>query len=239
MVREEQFAAIRINWRNKADNIREIAQELNIGLDSLVFVDDNPNERELIRQMLPEVLTIDLPRDPSLYRRTVENMTDFDLLALTKEDEMRVAQYQANAKRQAAKSTAVSLDEYLQSLDIRVSICLASRDALNRLVQLFNKTNQFNLTTKRYQVDEVTQFMESEEYRLYELRVADRFGDHGLVGTAVVYKQSRRAHRQLPTSCRVMGLGVENCFPGGSIPMLLGNEPNLIGEYVQTKKINL
>ena len=149
LLREEQFAAMRINWKNKADNIREIAQELNIGLDSLVFFDDNPNERELIKQVLPEVLTVELPRDPSLYRRMLEDMTDFDLLSLTKDDEMRVARYQANAKRQAAKSTAVSLDEYLQSLKIRVSIHLASRDALNRLVQLFNKTNQFNLTTKR------------------------------------------------------------------------------------------
>lgn len=238
VLREEQFAAMRINWRNKADNIREIAQELNIGLDSLVFVDDNPNERELIRQVLPEVLTVDLPKDPSLYRRMLEDMTDFDLLALTKEDEMRVAQYQANTKRQAAKSTAVSLDEYLQSLEIQVAIDLAPRDALNRVVQLFNKTNQFNLTTKRYQVEDVTRFMESEEYRIYDLHVADRFGDHGLVGTAVIHKQREEwCIDSLLMSCRVMGLGVETAFLERIYSDAVRERVvRLIGEYVQTKK---
>jgi len=238
VLREEQFAAMRINWRNKAENIREIAQELNIGLDSLVFIDDNPNERELIKQVLPEVLTVDLPKDPSLYRRMLEDMTDFDLLALTKEDEMRVAQYQANAKRQAAKITAVSLDEYLQSLEIQVAIDLAPRDALNRVVQLFNKTNQFNLTTKRYQVEDVTRFMESEEYRIYDLHVVDRFGDHGLVGTAVIRKQREEWHiDSLLMSCRVMGLGIETAFLERIYSDAVRERVvRLIGEYVQTKK---
>jgi len=238
VLREEQFAAMRINWRNKADNILEIAQELNIGLDSLVFIDDNPNERELIKQMLPEVLTVDLPKDPSLYRRMLEDMTDFDLLALTKEDEMRVAQYQANAKRQAAKITAFSLDEYLQSLEIQVAIDLAPRDALNRVVQLFNKTNQFNLTTKRYQVEDVTRFMESEEYRIYDLHVVDRFGDHGLVGTAVIRKQREEWHiDSLLMSCRVMGLGIETAFLERIYSDAVRERVvRLIGEYVQTKK---
>lgn len=238
LLREEQFAAMRINWRNKADNIREIAQELNIGLDALVFFDDNPNERELVKQVLPEVLTVDLPRDPSLYRQTLEGMTDFDLLALTKEDEMRVAQYQANAKRQAAKSSTVSLSEYLQSLDIRVSINPASRDTLSRLVQLFNKTNQFNLTTKRYQVDDVAKFLESEAYRFYVLHVTDRFGDHGLVGTAVVRVEgSDWRIDSLLMSCRVMGLGVETAFLGRIYSDAASEGVGrLIGEYIQTKK---
>jgi FkbH-like protein len=238
VLREAQFAAMRINWKNKADNIREIAQELNIGLDSLVFFDDNPNERELIRQVLPEVLTVDLPKDPALYRRTVEDMTDFDLLALTKEDEMRVAQYQANAKRQAAKSTAVSLDEYLHSLNIQIAISPATRDALNRVVQLFNKTNQFNLTTKRYQVEDVTRFMESEAYRLYDLHVADRFGDHGLVGTAVILTHGEEWRiDSLLMSCRVMGLGVETAFLERIYSDAVKERAvRLIGEYVQTKK---
>jgi FkbH-like protein len=238
VLREEQFAAMRINWKNKADNILEIAQELNIGLDSLVFIDDNPNERELIKQVLPEVMTVDLPRDPSLYRRVLEDMTDFDQLALTKEDEMRVAQYQAGAKRQAAKITSVSLDEYLLSLEIQVAIDLARREVLNRVVQLFNKTNQFNLTTKRYQVEDVTRFMESEEYLVYDLHAADRFGDHGLVGTAVVYKQHEEWRiDSLLMSCRVMGLGVETAFLERIYSDAVRERVvRLIGEYVQTKK---
>lgn len=213
ILKEEHFAAMRINWRNKAENIREIAKELNIGLDSLVFIDDNPNERELVKQLLPEVLTIDLPRDASLYRKTIERLTDFERLALTKEDEMRAAQYQAQARRQASKSLAASVEDYLRSLDIEITVGPASQEALARLVQLFNKTNQFNLTTKRYRTEEVARFLASPESRVYDLCVKDRFGDHGLVGTAVVLKGpvSWRIDSFL-MSCRVMGLGVETAF---------------------------
>ena len=238
VLREEHFAAMRINWKNKAENILEIAQELNIGVDSLVFFDDSPNERELIRQMLPEVLTVDLPRDPALYRRMLEDMTDFDLLALTKEDEMRAAQYQANARRQAARGTAVSLEEYLQSLEIQVAIDPARREVLNRVVQLFNKTNQFNLTTKRYQAVDVVRFMDSDDVCIYDLRAADRFGDHGLVGAAVVCKE-REEWRidSLLMSCRVMGLGVETAFLARIYTDAAAKGVvRLIGEYIQSKK---
>lgn len=238
VLREEHFSAMRINWKNKAENIREIAQELNIGLDSLVFLDDNPNERELVKQLLPEVLTIELPRDPSLYRRTVEEMTDFELLALTKEDEMRVAQYQANSKRQSAKQTAASLEEYLRSLEISVSVGEASRESVNRLVQLFNKTNQFNLTTKRYQLGEVEGLMQASDAVVYDLHVKDRFGDHGLVGASVVRKeQGRWRIDSLLMSCRVMGLGIETAFLGRVVAdAMRANVETIIGDYAPTKK---
>jgi len=238
VLREEHFAAMRVNWNNKADNIAEIAEELNIGLDSLVFIDDNPNERELIRQLLPEVTTVELPRDPSLYRRMLEDMTDFDLLALTAEDEKRAARYQENAKRRAERGAAASLDEYLRSLQIRAEIGLASPDALGRLVQMFNKTNQFNLTTKRYQAEDVTRFLRSDAHRVYGLRVADRFGDHGLVGAAVVLAEDG-AWRidSLLMSCRVMGLGVETAFLHRICADAAERSvPRLVGEYVPTRK---
>ncbi len=238
VLREENFAAMRINWNNKADNIAEIAEELNIGVDSLAYFDDNPNERELIRQLLPEVLTVELPRDPSLYRRMLEDMTDFDLLALTQEDEKRAARYQANAKRRVEKSVAASLDEYLRSLEIRARIGLASPDSLARLVQMFNKTNQFNLTTKRYQADDVSRFMKSNEFRVYDLRVADRFGDHGLAGTAVVRAGGDEWRiDSLLMSCRIMGLGVETAFLERICSDAAREQAGwLVGEYVQTKK---
>jgi FkbH-like protein len=238
VLREETFAAMRINWKNKADNIAEIAEELNIGLDSLVFIDDNPNERELVRQILPEVLTVDLPRDPSLYRRTLEGMTDFDLLALTAEDEKRAARYQANAKRRADKVTAASLADYLRSLEVQVAIGYAPREVLARVVQMFNKTNQFNLTTKRYQAEDISRFMESKDYRVYYLRVADKFGDHGLVGTAVVRARGDEWRiDSLLMSCRVMGLGVETAFLERICADAAGQRARwLIGEYVETRK---
>jgi FkbH-like protein len=238
VLREEHFAAMRVNWNNKADNIAEIAEELNIGLDSLIFIDDNPNERELIRQLLPEVMTVELPRDPSLYRRMLEGMPDFDLLALTAEDEKRAARYQANAKRRVERGAAASLDEYLRSLQIRAEIGIASPDALGRLVQMFNKTNQFNLTTRRYQAEDVTRFLQSDAHRVYGLRVADRFGDHGLVGTAVV-RAEEGAWRidSLLMSCRVMGLGVETAFLHRICADAAAQRvPRLVGEYVPTRK---
>jgi FkbH-like protein len=203
-----------------------------------VYIDDNPNERELIRQLLPDVLTVELPRDPSLYRRMLEDMTDFDLLALTQEDQKRAARYQANAKRRAEKSVAASLDEYLRSLDIRARIELASPDSLGRLVQMFNKTNQFNLTTKRYQAEDVTRFMQSGDSRVYDLRVADRFGDHGLVGTAVIRTRGDEwCIDSLLMSCRVMGLGVETAFLARICSDAAREQAGwLVGEYVQTKK---
>ncbi len=210
VLREEHFSALKINWRNKAANLREIAAELNIGLESFVFIDDNPIERELIRHLVPEVLTVELPRDPAQFRSVLEEMSDFELLALTREDEMRATEYQVARKRRALESSSASLDEYLHSLEIRADVVRAQPTDVNRLVQLFNKTNQFNTTTRRYQARDVEGFMRSAEHHVCVLRVADRFGDHGLVGAAVVRAEGDTWWiDSVLLSCRVMGLSVE------------------------------
>jgi FkbH-like protein len=237
-LREEHFAAARINWRNKAENITELAEELNIGLDSMVFFDDNPNERELIRQLLPEVLTVDLPTDPARYRTTLEEMSEFELLALTKEDEQRSAQYQAMRQRRVVRNAAASLEDYLHSLELKAIIEFAISASVNRLVQMFNKTNQFNLTTRRYQAADMNRFIASEEYRLYTLDVCDRFGDHGLVGAAIVRAQGDSwLIDSLLMSCRVMGLSVETAFLHRIYnDALQAGVKTLIGEFISTKK---
>jgi FkbH-like protein len=210
VLRETHFSALRINWRNKAENLAAIAEELNIGLDALVFIDDNPVERELIRQMLPDVLTVDLPRDASQYRATLEELTDFELLALTKEDELRAGQYQASRRRQALERSSGSLDEYLHSLEIRAEIGRATAHHVPRLVQMFNKTNQFNATTKRYQAPDIERFLAAGDRQVYVLVVADRFGDHGLVGSAIVFDEGDAwSIDSVLLSCRAMGLSVE------------------------------
>ena len=237
-LREEHFAAMRINWRNKAENIRELADELNIGLDSLVFFDDNPNERELIRQLLPEVLTVDLPIDASRFRQILEEMTDFELLALTKEDEERGSQYHAMKQRRNVRNQAVSLEAYFQSLEIRAQINYATQEHMNRLVQMFNKTNQLNLTTRRYQAADFARFLASKNFHLYTLNVEDRFGDHGLVGAAVVEEMgSAWQIDSLLMSCRVMGLYVETAF----LYRICADAARhacrtVIGEFIPTKK---
>jgi FkbH-like protein len=238
VLREEHFSALRINWRNKAENLAEIAEELNIGLDALVFLDDNPVERELVRQMLPEVLTVELPRDASQYRSTLEDLTDFELLALTREDELRVSQYQANRRREALERSSGSLDQYLHSLEIRAEIRRAEAHHVPRLVQMFNKTNQFNTTTRRYQTPEVERFIGAPDRRVYVLDVADRFGEHGLVGAAVVRAEGDTwVIDNVLLSCRAMGLSVETVLLKQIHEAARGGQVSrLVGEFVPTAK---
>jgi FkbH-like protein len=213
VLREEHLSALRVNWRNKADNLRDIADELNIGLDALVFIDDNPHERELIRQVMPEVLTVELPRDPAQFRRVLEDLSDFELLALTNEDEIRVAEYQGARKRKALERSSASLGDYLHSLGIKAEVTRAAAAQIPRLAQLFNKTNQFNTTTRRYQAADVERFVRSDAHHVYVLRVTDRFGDHGLVGAAVVREEGATWRiDSLLLSCRVMGFSVETAL---------------------------
>ena len=238
VLREEHFSALRINWRNKAENLAAIAEELNIGLDALVFFDDNPVERELVRQLLPEVLTVDLPKDASQYRATLEDLTDFELLALTREDEQRGSQYQANRRRQALERSSGSLDEYLQSLEIRAQIAPAATHHVPRLVQMFNKTNQFNATTRRYQAPDMERFVASSTHHVYVLDVADRFGDHGLVGAAIVVEEpdAWRIDSVL-LSCRAMGLSVETVVLERIAEAARGKDVSrLVGEFIPTRK---
>lgn len=238
VLKEEHFAAMRVNWKNKAENIREIAEELNIGMDALVFIDDNPNERELVRQMLPQVLTVTPPTDPSLYRDFVESLTDFEQLTITEEDTKRVVQYQAISKRQAMKNAADSIEEYLASLSLRVEIGLAGLEHVERIAQMCGKTNQFNLTTRRYQAADIERCVQSRDHAVYVLRVRDRFVDHGLVGVALIVKEGAnwRIDEWL-MSCRVMGLTIEQAFMTYLVRDARMNVVNwLLGEYVPTKK---
>jgi FkbH-like protein len=238
VLREEHFSALRINWKNKAENLAAIAEELNIGLDALVFLDDNPVERELVRQLLPEVLTVELPKDASQYRSTLEDLTDLELLAVTKEDEQRAGQYQANRRRQALECSSGSLEEYLRSLEIRARAAPAAAHHVTRLVQMFNKTNQFNATTRRYQTPDMERFLGSPGHHVYVLEVADRFGDHGLVGAAIVAEEAG-AWRidSVLLSCRAMGLSVETVLLKRIYDAARGQGVSrLVGEFIPTKK---
>jgi FkbH-like protein len=192
LLREKHFAAIRINWQDKVQNMIEIAEEINIGLDSMVFVDDNPREREQMKQALPQVLVVDLPSSPFLYRQTLENMNDFNVLALTEEDKMRGEIYRARKKREELRESISSLEDFLKSLDMKVVIKRADEMSMPRIVRMINKTNQFNLTTRRYTDAEIGKMKEAEEeFNIYSLRVSDRLGDEGIVGVAIVRKEPK------------------------------------------------
>lgn len=216
VLKREHFAAHRINWEPKAANIVAIAQELNIGLDSLVFLDDNPVERAKVRAELPEVLTPELPVDPAQYRQALLELDVFDTLALTNEDRRRNSLYVDQRARQELESSyaqAGSVEDYLAALQIEVEIAAVHAGTLPRVAQLTNKTNQFNLTTRRYSEAQITELLEAGA-QVYAVRVLDRFGDNGLTGVAIIRPTDERIWEidTLLLSCRVMGRGVETAL---------------------------
>jgi len=220
VLRRAHFAATRINWQDKATNIREIARELNLGLDSLVFLDDNPAERGLVRQHLPAVMTPEMPRDPALYTRLLLGMDVFETLALTDEDQKRGRLYhEQRARKEFEESVATAdgssdLTAYLHGLGMTVALGPATAFTLPRIAQLLNKTNQFNMTTRRYTEAQVRAMaFAATEWGVYSVTVSDRFGDSGLTGAAIISKgRDVWEIDSFLLSCRVLGRGIEDAL---------------------------
>ncbi len=213
-LRREHIAAARINWSDKATNLREIATELNIGLDSLVFMDDDDFEVDLIRNLLPEVEVLELPRlGAAFYREALAACGWFDTLTISREDAERGAIYQAEAARKRLQFQYTDLESYLASLEMELEIRLADEFSIPRIAQLTQKTNQFNLTTRRYSDADIRRLMEDESAEVIYLRLRDRFGDAGIVGVCVLrYEDERAVFDSFLLSCRVLGRGVEDVF---------------------------
>jgi FkbH-like protein len=211
---EEHIASARINWRDKAENLREIAAELEIGLDSLLFVDDSEFETELVKSLLPEVAVLCLPRGRAVeYRDLLLAGAWFDTLTISSEDRARGQSYRAEKQRRAARTGTRDLETYLASLEMRAEICLADSLSIPRIAQLSQKTNQFNLTTRRYTDEDIQQLSRSHSADVIGLRLRDRFGDSGLVGACVLrYAGEVATVESLLLSCRVLGRGLEDAF---------------------------
>jgi len=239
VLREKQFAAMRVNWQNKVQNMIELAEEINIGLDSMVFVDDLPQNREQIRQTLPQVLVVDTPHSPFLYRQALEALNDFNVLALTEEDRRRGEMYHARRKREHLRKSKITLEDFLRSLEMKAVIEHANEFSLPRITRLVNKTNQFNLTTRRYTDAEIKEMSKNRnEFNIYSLRVIDKFGDEGIVGVAIIRKNLQTwTLDSFLMSCRVIGRGAETAFLAKIVADAKKNGvTTLIGEYVPTRK---
>ena len=209
----EDFSASRVNWESKHENIIAIAEELNIGTDSLVFIDDNPAECELVRQLLPEVKTIQLPDDPADYADLVIGLPDFDKIKLTDEDRQKGAQYAANSVRVVERRSSTDLTSYLESLGTELTIRPAAHSDLTRVHQLFTKTNQFNVTTIRYGTSDIQEFVDSEDCILNIASVSDNFGDLGIVGLYLLRLNGDKAEiDSFILSCRALGRGIETAI---------------------------
>ena len=211
LLRREHFACFVANWNDKATNLRQIAKNLNIGTDSLVFADDNPFERNLIRQELPEVAVPELPDDAALYAACIAAAGYFEGLSITAEDEERTKLYRANTEREHLRESVTDIASYLDSLRMELRVSAFDEVDLPRIVQLINKTNQFNLTTRRYAASEVTAIMNDRTALPLQFRLLDRFGDNGIIGL-VIGKLNDEMELDLDTwlmSCRVLGRQVE------------------------------
>ena len=213
LVRAKHFAAVRINWTDKAQNLREIAQELNVGVDSLAFIDDNPFEREQVRAALPEVTVIDLSKNPMEYASAVRNCAVFERLTLSSEDQQRSAMYTEQKQRASAEQTFQSKEDFFRYLEQEADLDPVTELTLARVSQLTQKTNQFNLTTRRYTETQIAEMATKPEWNIFSIKVRDRFGDHGLVGVAITHDE--RDQCEVDTfllSCRVIGRTVETAL---------------------------
>ena len=217
-IRKDHLSAYRINWNNKVDNIQQMTKELNIGLDSLVFIDDNPTERELVHQLLPQVAIPDFPKQPYYFPELCKYLTDsyFSVYELSNEDIKKSQQYKENAERKRFENGFVNFESYLTSLKMELTIERLNDLNKLRFAQMTQKTNQFNLTTKRYYENDLQQLADNGAF-IFGLRVKDKFGDYGLTGMILIKKEQLTIENTVEIdsfllSCRILGKNIEIVF---------------------------
>jgi FkbH-like protein len=240
LLKEEHIAVFVANWDDKANNIREIAATLNIGIDSLVFLDDNPVERGLVRDILPEVAVPEVTDDPADYPGILARAGYFEAVALSSEDLKRADYYQANAERVSLKKIG-NLGDYLISLEMVATLTPFDGVGRVRIAQLINKSNQFNLTTRRYSESDVARFEDDPNKFCLQVRLADKFGDNGMISVVIFDRgeQEWRCDTWL-MSCRVLGRRVEELVLRHIAEAArTAGATRLIGVYLPTKKNSL
>lgn len=239
LLREEHFVAQKINWDNKASNIKKIAKELNLTESSLIFIDDNPIEREIVRGNCPEVLVPDFPEDTTTLLAYAENIY-FEYcrpLRVLNEDIHKTQMYQLDVKRKKELETSLNLDDYIKKLEMCVNMHRMRPDEIDRVTQLCNKTNQFNVTTKRYTKTELQEIANTDGNAIYVAYAKDKFGESGLISVLIIVSDGEDA--KIDTflmSCRVMGRKLENVILSELMEYLKGKYTRLHALYIPTAK---
>ena len=211
VLRREQFVAHRINWSPKGQNLRELAGELNVGLDSFIFLDDNPVECAEVRSTCPEVLTLQAPAEPDDWPAFLKHVWAFDQLTVTDQDRRRATSYLQNARREEVRKSSAGLEDFLANLRLDVTIAPPTPAQMARVAQLTDRTNQFNFSTLRRNESELLAVLADGRHRCDAVTVRDRFGDYGLVGVTIVRDDpAARVVDTMLLSCRVLGRGVEH-----------------------------
>jgi FkbH-like protein len=238
LIRPEHLSALRVNWHAKSQNLREIARELNIGLDALVMFDDNPVERAEIAANAPEVRVIEVPTRPLDYERALHECGHFDTPVLSQEDRQRVQMYRTERAREEVRASAATVDEFLAGLEMIAETGAVDSLNLSRVAQLIGKTNQFNLTTRRHSQAAVSQMCNDADHSVHYLRLRDRFGDLGLIAVGVlVFGGEEAVIDTLVMSCRAMGRRAEDALLSELVQAARTRGcKRIIGEYLPTAK---
>ena len=239
LLKESDIAVFQANWSDKATNIKAIAQELSLGLDAMVLLDDNPMERDLVRQMLPQVAVPELPQDPALFARTLAAAGYFESVSFSDEDRKRSDFYSGNARRISIQKSAGSLDDYLKSLEMEITFQPFDAKGRMRIAQLIQKSNQFNLTTRRYSEVEVETIENDPRRFTLQVRLADKFGDNGMI-SVIICREDTPGVWEIDTwlmSCRVLGRRVEEMVLRELvIHARMHGVERLLGRYVPTDR---
>jgi len=241
VLRLDDIALFVANWDNKADNIRYIQSVLNIGFDSMVFLDDNPFEREMVRTHIPDIAVPELPEDPAEYLACLQSLNLFETASYTEKDEQRTRQYQEEAKRAVAQKRFTNEDEFLASLAMAAEVRPFDAFTAPRVAQLTQRSNQFNLRTIRYTEDEIQKIMSSDDYYTRSFTLQDKFGDNGLVSMVILKKNNTELFIDTwIMSCRVLKRGVENLVLNEIVALAKQHGcVRIVGEYIPTAKNGL
>mgnify|MGYP001257147211 FL=1 len=238
ILRKENFSSMKINWNDKVSNLREIAKELNIGIDSLVFFDDDQMNQEFVRTQLSDVLVVDLPTDSSIYPKILTEMNVFESIKITDEDLKRRNMYSQQQERNEFKNEVGDFKEFLKKMNIEIKIKKADNFSISRISQLTLKTNQFNLTTKRYKENEIEIFSKDENKIVECVEVKDKFGDNGITGAYIVEKKENEwIIDTFLLSCRIIGRGIEDSMLEQIIEKARKQNVKIIkGKFIPTQK---
>lgn len=240
-IRDEHFSIKKVNWNDKVSNLSEIARELNIGLDSIVFIDDSDFEVNLVRKQLPEVKVLQVSKAIYEYPRLIrQNFGLFYELSKTGEDNKKVAMYKEQFERKSARKGFETLGDYLASLDIIMTVYKNDKSIIPRMAQMSQKTNQFNLTTKRYTEGDITRSVEDTDVEVMAISVADKYGSSGVTGLCIVNTDWVKKTAEIDTflmSCRIIGRNIEYVFVDHMIQNLKdGGIERIVAKYFKTRK---
>jgi FkbH-like protein len=241
VLRLDDIAVFVANWENKVDNIKYIQSILNIGYDSMVFLDDDPFERNMVQSQIPQITVPELPEDPAEYLNYLRTLNLFETASHTEKDEQRTQQYQQEAKRHVAQKMFTNENGFLSTLEMVSTVKPFDKFTIPRVAQLTQRSNQFNLRTIRYTEEEIQQIAASKDYYTFSFTLQDKFGDNGLVSIIILKKQNEALFIDTwIMSCRVLKRGMEN-FVLNEIAKLAKQDgyKELIGEYIPTAKNGL